>query len=80
MKNGAHCGAVFRLPQLREQLDTLIRASRPTNFAPCATRNGPQTVHNAHRPTSEALKSVVDVPRETFDAHCAMKCEQCFMF
>lgn len=65
-----------------------------TNFAPCAARNAQQKMFRvkqslfiARRPGPAALKSVVDVPRETFEVQCstynghwAMKCEQCFMF
>lgn len=65
-----------------------------TNFAPCAARdelwstfNAQQTTLNTRQTMPEALKSVVDVPRETFEAHrstfnvrWAMKYEQCFMF
>ena len=58
-----------------------------TNFAPCAARDGPQTVHNAqhalfvvHFSMPAALKSVVEVRRSTYNAHWAMKCEVLFIF
>lgn len=58
-----------------------------TNFAPCAARDGPQTVHNAqhasfvvHFSMPAALKPVVEVRRSTYNAHWAMKCEVLFIF